>query len=405
MAYQHDFFATVPRRMEQLLADELRALGAKKVRETVAGVHFSGPLEIGYKAVLWSRLANTVLLPLTEFHAPTPEALYDGIARFDWDDHMDVRSTIAVTFHSAQSAITHTRFGAQVVKDAVVDQFRHHYNRRPTVDVHNPDFHINVHVLRDVATVSLDLSGDSLHRRSYRVESVEAPLKEHTAAAVLLRAGWPEMVRTSSETPVALLDPMCGSGTLLIEGALMAADVAPGLLRDRFGFQHWRYHNVELWDGLVQDAFARRDAGMASLPQRVPVIRGTDINPAAVRAAMNNVRAAGLEGLIDISIRDIEAFHPTTKPATGLIVTNAPYGERLEKESGAVELHRRFGEILLERFPGWRATVLTGSKELGFKLGIRATKTYSLFNGRLECALLNFSLEPGRELRPKTGTP
>ncbi len=402
MSTFHTFFATVPRHMEQLLAEELEALGGENVRQSVAGVFFSGPLELGYRACLWSRLANSVLLPLHSFYAPTPEALYDGVQTIPWHEHMDVDSTLAVTFHSVNSRVNHTQYGALKVKDAVVDQFRDRFGRRPSVDVKTPDIHINVHVMRDEATISLDLSGDSLHRRAYREKTVEAPLKENVAAAVLIRAGWPKILAEARENgeKTALLDPMCGSGTLLIEGALMAADIAPGLLRTNFGFLKWLHHDDTLWQQLVEEAETRRAAGLKNLPNLVPSIAGYDREGAAIRAARTNVQAAGLQKYIFLEVRNITEAEPPQNSPAGLLVVNPPYGERLGRQAGVETLHKRLGDALLHHFDGWKASVLTGSKELGRHIGIRATKFYKLYNGRLECTLLNFDVTPSRAMHP-----
>ena len=228
-----DFFATVPRGMEPLLADELRALGAHAVNMGRAGVAFRGELATGYRACLWSRTASRILLPLTRFPAPTPEALYDGIRAIPWEEHLAPEGTLTVDFTLAQSQITHSHFAALKVKDAVVDRFRDLFGVRPSVDRERPDLRLNVYLYRDSARVSLDLSGESLHRRGYRDEGAAAPLKENLAAAILLFAGWPELA--SAGAP--FVDPLCGSGTLPIEAALIAGDIAPGLLRHAFRFQ------------------------------------------------------------------------------------------------------------------------------------------------------------------------
>lgn len=379
------FFATVPRHMELLLAEELQELGARDVQHTVAGVAFTGPLEVGYRAVLWSRLANTVLVQLKTFPASTPEELYDGARQIPWDKHLGVDSTFAVTFTTIRSEITHTKYGALKVKDAVVDQFREAFNKRPSVELSQPDVRINCHVDKDEATLSIDLAGDSLHRRSYRQSSGKAPLKENVAAALLLRAKWPRMA--AEKKPI--VDPMCGSGTILIEAALMAADHAPGLLRDYFGFQGWRQHNEGVWQKLIDEAEKRRQAGMKNLG----TYRGSDINKSVILDAQKNVEAAGLQDFIHLDRQSIAVLTPPSKTTPpGLVVTNAPYGERLGDDEEAVALHRELGAVLKEKFPGWKASVFTGSEELGFKLGMRAHKVYKLYNGSLECLLLNFDI-------------
>ena len=243
-------FASAPRGIEPLLADELRALGGENVKETRAGVTFDGDLTLAYRVCLWSRVANRVLLPLAQFPAPTPEALYDGVRGIDWAAHLDQNGTLAVDFNAYRSAITHTHYGALKVKDAIVDQFRERTGVRPSVATNEPDVRINVYVHADVASLSIDLSGESLHRRGYRADTVTAPLKENLAAAILLRAGWPAIAREGG----ALVDLMCGSGTLPIEAALIASDSAPGLDRTYYGFLRWRGHDAAIWEALLAEA-------------------------------------------------------------------------------------------------------------------------------------------------------
>lgn len=389
MATTHAYFATCPKHLELLLEEELKGLGARKVRQTVAGVFFEGPLEVGYRAVMWSRLANTVLLQLKTFAAPTPEALYEGVRSIAWDEHLALEGTLAVNFTSKNSEITHTHFGALKVKDAIVDQFRDAFGTRPSVDVREPDVKINCHVDRNEATVSIDLAGDSLHKRSYRADSGSAPLKENVAAAVLIRAGWPELAKQGAP----LFDPMCGSGTLLIEGALMAADCAPGLVRDHFGFDGWLQHDELVWARVLAEAQERYEIGRPKLGVYV----GTDIDGAILRTARVNTEKAGLDAIIRYSRRPVtDISPPMLAKRPGLVVTNAPYGERLGADGEAVQTHIELGEALKGRFGGWQASVLTGSKELGFKLGVRADKVYAFYNGALECVLLNFSLRERR---------
>ncbi|MFA7557248.1 MAG: THUMP domain-containing protein, partial [Hydrogenophaga sp.] len=240
---QFELFATTPRGMEPLLANELRTLGGRKIAQARGGVRFTGRLEEAYRACLWSRIAGRILMPVARFPAPDEDALYTGVNAFPWEEHLDPQGTLAVDFTSTRSAITHTHYGALKVKDAVVDRFRARVGVRPSVDTRRPHLRINVHVANDEAVVSIDLSGDSLHRRGYREEGVAAPLKENLAAAILLRADWPALANLGAP----LLDPLCGSGTLPIEAALMAGDVAPGLTRTYFGFHHWRGHEAKLW--------------------------------------------------------------------------------------------------------------------------------------------------------------
>jgi 23S rRNA (guanine2445-N2)-methyltransferase / 23S rRNA (guanine2069-N7)-methyltransferase len=395
MNSSHRFFATAPLGLELLLAQELRDLGVPDVAEGRAGTAFGGDLEAAYKACLWSRLANRVLIPIARFPAASPEALYAGVYAIDWGLHLDTGATFAVDFASSRSAITHTLFGAQKAKDAIVDHFRAHHGMRPSVDLARPDLRVNIYLDRDQATVSIDLSGESLHKRGYRQEGGRAPLKENLAAAILLRAGWPKIAAAGGH----FIDPMCGSGTLPIEAALMAADFAPGLLRPSFGFFGWKAHDSALWLKLVAEADARAEAGMTKLPSIV----GYDLDRQAVRNALGNIERAGLRGRVHVERKSVGEVRP--RHGTGLIVANPPYGERLGDEKTLVPLYAELGETLKNHFRGWRASVFTGNPELAFKVGIRATRHYALFNGAIECKLFNFEVEPERFFVPHEGEP
>ena len=387
MTSHRHFFATAPKGIEPLLADELRSLGAFEVAEGRSGVAFSGPLAIAYRACLWSRLASRVLLPLATFPATSPEELYAGVRSIDWSEHLSAESTLAVDASVSGSKITHSHYAALKIKDAVVDQFRDRTGDRPSVDAERPDVRINLYLLRDTATLSLDLSGDSLHRRGYRDEGVLAPLKENLAAAILIRAGWPEIAALGG----ALVDPMCGSGTLLLEGASLAGDIAPGLLRPYYGFLGWSGHDVALWQGLMAEAEARRAAGLA----RIPTIVGYDADHKAIRAAWANIDQAGLREQIHVERREVAALvAPSAESANGLLVVNPPYGERLGEVEALKEVYGTLGDRLKEQFVGWKAAIFTGNVELGKKLGLRARKLHTLYNGALECKLLHIDVQP-----------
>ncbi len=393
------FFATCPKGLEGLLAAELAYLGAADIKETVAGVAFTGTIEIGYRACLWSRLASRILMTLGVVPAADAAALYAGVHDMPWERHLGADGTLAVDFTGTSEQITHTLFGAQKVKDAVVDRFRERVGRRPSVDLRNPDLRVNVHLAVAEARVSLDLSGESLHKRGYRDETVEAPLKENLAAAVLIRAGWPAIAAAGGP----LLDPMCGSGSIAIEAALMAGDIAPGLLRESFGFLRWPRHDAARWERLLAEARERRDAGL----RRVPAIVGTDHDPSAVRAALANVARAGLAGRVHIEKRELaDAVPPRSRSgAPGLVATNPPYGQRLGSETELRPLYESFGTLLRERFTGWKAALLTGNPGLALRTGIRAKKAYTLFNGALECRLFIMDVTPERFMhasQPKT---
>jgi len=385
MTATRPFFATCPKGIEPLLADELRQLGAEMVKETRAGVAFEGVLAIGYRACLWSRLASRILLPLTNFPAPTPEELYAGVKTIAWKEHLAAEGTLAVDFTTSQSAITHSHYGALKVKDAIVDQLRDEFGVRPSIDTAQPDIRVNVYLLRDQATVSLDLSGESLHRRGYRTQTVQAPLKENLAAAILLRANWPAIAKQGG----MLVDLMCGSGTLPIEAAMIAADIAPGLAREYFGFTRWKQHDNAVWTGLLDEAHQRRETGLAHLPP----IHGYDHDPLAIRAARDNIKRAGLGNLIVAQQRELSDCTPEQSP-TGLVVANPPYGERLGPSSELPALYTELGTQFKKCFPGWRGAVFTGNPELGKVMGLRAGRMHKLYNGAIECKLLHFEITP-----------
>ena len=397
------FFATAARHLETLLAEELSGLAVAPVVETRAGVRFGTTLGDAYRVCLWSRVANRVLMPLAQFAADSPEALYAGVRALPWEEHLTPTSTFAVHLDTARSAITHSHYGALTVKDAIADRFRDSFGIRPDVRIERPDLQIQVYLFRDEATVSIDLSGESLHRRGYREEGSAAPLKENLAAAILLRAGWPELAAAKA----ALVDPMCGSGTLPIEAALIAADIAPGLGRTYWGFAGWLGHDAAAWEALLAEAQARRSAGLehlgsdaqggASVPEgrsRKGRIRGYDHDPAAVRMALNNLERAGLAGRVHFERRDIAEAAPGREGDQGLVVINPPYGERMGADSDLPALYARIGAMLRERFLGWRAALFTGNPDLGKHMGLRARRTHSLFNGPIECRLLHFEVTP-----------
>lgn len=378
------FFATASRGLEYLLARELSALGAADVKELGGGVSFSGDAVTAYRACLWSRLASRVLMPLSRFALADAEGLYQAARAVDWPDLFDVKSTFAIEVAGRSAAVTHTHFAGLRVKDAIADRFREQGGARPSVDTERPDIRIHLHLDRDHATLSLDLSGESLHRRGYRRAGAEAPLKENLASAILLRAGWPELAAAGAP----LLDPMCGSGTLVLEAALIAADVAPGLARERYGFEAWLDHQPKLWRTLREEAQERAAAGRA---RELPPLAGSDGDAAAIRAARDNAKRAGLEAKVRFEQRDLaQARAPAPRP--GLLVTNPPYGERLGAEAEVIKIHSLLGATLKAHFGGWRAAVFTGRPDLGPRIGLRASDVYSMYNGPLPCKLLLFEV-------------
>lgn len=388
------WFAACPKGLEALLLAELTTLGATSTRETVAGVYFTGPVALGYRACLWSRLANRILLPVARLEAVDSDTLYQQLRGVDWAKLFDVDNSFAIDFSGENTAIRNTQFGAQRSKDAVVDWFTEAQGKRPSVVRKDPDVRLNIRLSGEQAVLSLDFSGGSLHQRGYRLKGGAAPLKENLAAAILLRADWPGIAARGG----ALIDPMCGSGTLLLEGAMMAAGIAPGLGRRRFGFEHWRGHNADQWRAILADARGRAERGLAST---LPEIRGYDADPRVVRTAQENIARIGLEKVVRVSARSLADFARPTHVSMpiGLLICNPPYGERLGEKEGLSKLYHKLGEVMAREFSGWHAAVFTSDLELGRAIGLRSHKRYALWNGAIAAHLLLFELVDN-QLRP-----
>ncbi|MBW1851043.1 MAG: bifunctional 23S rRNA (guanine(2069)-N(7))-methyltransferase RlmK/23S rRNA (guanine(2445)-N(2))-methyltransferase RlmL [Deltaproteobacteria bacterium] len=377
------FFSPCPKGIEELLYGELVSLGGKP-KQTRAGVHFDGDLHRAYRVCLWSRLASRVLMPLARFTATTTDDLYDKVrGMIDWHDHMEVMGSLAVDFNEAGSSRFHSHYATLRVKDAIVDQFNERFGKRPSIDTQRPDIRINVYMRHEEVTLSLDLSGDSLHKRGYRKEGGVAPLKENLAAAILMRAGWHDKARKG----VPLVDPMCGSGTLLIEAAMMAFDMAPGLGRKYFGFLGWKGHDHFAWQKLLQEAADRVEKGSKSQ------FFGFDSNKQIIKQAGANAARAGLSEFIRFACLDVSALKAPEARAPGMLITNPPYGERMGEKRRLETVYRGLGDRLKEGFSGWQASVFTADPDLAKYMGIRAKKQYKFFNGALSCKLLNFDVQ------------
>ncbi|MBY6029478.1 bifunctional 23S rRNA (guanine(2069)-N(7))-methyltransferase RlmK/23S rRNA (guanine(2445)-N(2))-methyltransferase RlmL [Halomonas sp. DP8Y7-1] len=389
-----DLLATCPRGIEQLLATELATFGLAPGKSTVAGVNAEGDLEGAYRACLWSRLANRVILCVARVEGvETPDSLRDAAAAIDWQRHVRPGATIAVDFHGRSEQIRHTRFGAQTVKDGVVDRLTASGQARPDVDTRQPDVRLYAHLHRGRLVLGIDLSGDSLHRRGYRRDTGHAPLKENLAAALLVRAGWPELAKQGAP----LIDPMCGSGTLLIEAALMAADMAPNLSRERFGFHRWAGHDRALWQEVLREAQARASFGRKRAQSS---IFGFDQSPPALTAAKTNAMRAGIPALIHLdgaSVQRLSRPRVLDPELPGLVISNPPYGERIGELPELVRLYSDLGVRLKAEFSGWRLALFTGNPDLGHRLGMRAHKQYALRNGPLDAKLLLIDIGQRRE--------
>lgn len=366
-----NFFATAAKGTEPALRDELRELRLRGVRADRGGVHFAGELREAFRACLWSRVAMRVLLELGEFEARDGAALYAGVRAIDWLPWLTPRMTLAVSATCRSSALTHTQFIAQKTKDAIVDQLRDRLGARPSVDLEDPDLRIVVHIARDQARIYLDLAGEPLHRRGYRVDMSEAPLKETLAAAMLRLGGW--------DRTRPLVDPMCGSGTIAIEAALWSRNVAPGLSR-RFGFERW----ASFGEAEARVLVDLREQARAAQKRHGPPVLASDASESAVAAARANARAAGADLLV--VRRDMRELRPTEPP--GFVVTNPPYGERI---AGSAVLYRDMAAAFT-RLRGHRVLILAGTPEIERAIRRRPQRSLVLFNGPIECRLLAYEM-------------
>ncbi len=370
-------FATCGRGIEPVLAGELRDLGADAVEPGRGGVHFTGDLALLYRANLWLRTAIRVLRPVLTAPVTSPEELYEAVRGVDWSAYLTPDHTLAVDCNVRDSHITHSKYAALKTKDAICDQFVERTGRRPSVDVDEPMVGLNLHIYRDEAVLSLDSSGESLHKRGYRPILTRAPLNEALAAALVLLTGW------AGATPFA--DPLCGSGTLPIEATWIAVRRPPGLTRRRFGFQGWMDFDIRLWTEL------RDEARRGVLKQlRAPIV-GSDVRRDAIAFATGNARAAGVGHLVRFEIKDLKDFRPPAGPP-GTILCNPPYGERIGEEKELRGLYRLLGDILAEHCRGWSAYVFTGNAALARQISLRPVEQIHLFNGKIPCRLLKFAI-------------
>ncbi|MGH8483137.1 MAG: bifunctional 23S rRNA (guanine(2069)-N(7))-methyltransferase RlmK/23S rRNA (guanine(2445)-N(2))-methyltransferase RlmL, partial [Pseudomonas sp.] len=388
MSDRFELYLTCPKGLEGLLAEEARGLGLEEVREHTSAIRGSADMETAYRLCLWSRLGNRVLLVLKRFNMKNADDLYDGVHDVEWQDHLEPSGSLAVEFSGHGSGIDNTHFGALKVKDAIVDKLRTRDGERPSVDKLNPDLRVHLRLERGEAILSLDLSGHSLHQRGYRLQQGAAPLKENLAAAVLIRAGWPRIAAEGG----ALADPMCGVGTFLVEAAMIAADIAPNLKRERWGFSAWLGHVPALWRKLHDEALARAQAGLAKPPLW---IRGYEADPRLIQPGRNNVERAGLSDWVKIYQGEVGTFEPRPdQNQKGLVICNPPYGERLGDEASLLYLYQNLGERLRQACLNWEAAVFTGAPDLGKRMGIRSHKQYAFWNGALPCKLLLIKVQP-----------
>ncbi|MEQ9853351.1 MULTISPECIES: bifunctional 23S rRNA (guanine(2069)-N(7))-methyltransferase RlmK/23S rRNA (guanine(2445)-N(2))-methyltransferase RlmL [Pectobacterium] len=375
-------FASTARGLEELLKSELESLGAQSCTVVQGGVHFEGDNRLLYRSLLWSRLASRILLPLNEFKVHSDLDLYLGVQAIDWSTVFSIDKTFAVHFTGTNEDIRNSQYGALKVKDAIVDSFTRKTGQRPDVAKQQPDIRVNVFLQRDTASVSLDLSGEGLHQRGYRDLAGLAPLKENLAAAIVLRSGW------QNGTP--LVDPMCGSGTLLIEAAMMAADRAPGLHRTHWGFNAWLKHDAELWREVTSEAQLRARQGLQATTSR---FFGSDNDRRVIDIAKANARRAGVAELISFGVKDAAQLqNPLPEGPKGTVISNPPYGERLESEPALIALHNMLGRKMKSDFGGWQLSLFSASPELLSCLQLRAERQFKAKNGPLDCVQKNYQL-------------
>ncbi len=363
--------------LETVLANEMSALGAGMVKPARRAVTCRGSREVLYRLSLWSRCATRLLVPIHQARVFDPDQLYEQVGRIDWSRRLTPGQTFAVDATVAGSRLTHSQFVVQRTKDAIVDQLRRGFGRRPSVDRHHPDLRINVHLVGNHLTLSMDASGEPLSRRGYRTEAGRAPLNESLAAGIIRLSGW--------EGRTSFVDGMCGSGTLAIEAAMMAMNLAPGLNR-RFCFMNWPDYDEQMWRQLTDEARSKVQT------DELPVIIGGDRDGAVLEQARSNARRAGVAGSIRFVHSAFEDLEPPAEP--GLVIMNPPYDERLEATDieGA---YRTIGDTLKQRYSGWTAWILTGNLKAAKRIGLRPSQRIQLQIPPLECRLLKFELYHG----------
>lgn len=363
--------------LEPVLAQELTQLGANNVQIGRRMVSFSGDKEMMYRANFQLRTAIKILKPIRHFKAQSADEVYEEIKKTDWSNYLDNSKTFAVDAVVFSEEFRHSKFVAYKVKDAIVDQFRERTGQRPNISVANPDIRLNIHIAEDKCTLSLDSSGESLHRRGYRQESVEAPLNEVLAAGMILMSGW--------KADTDFIDPMCGSGTLIVEAALIAQNMAPGVFRKEYAFEKWNDFDSELFDSIYNDDSKEREFKHH--------IYGYDIDMKAVNTARINVKAAGMSGIVTVENADFKDFkQPANK---SLMITNPPYGERISTPN-LLGTYKMIGETLKHQFKNNEAWVLSYRQECFDQIGLRPSIKIPLYNGSLECEFRKYQMFDGR---------
>jgi putative N6-adenine-specific DNA methylase len=381
------FFATCPRGLEQLLTEELQQLEAENIHAVGGGVEFRGDFPLCYRANLESRIASRILWQVATDHYRSEDDIYRTTYALQWNDWFEPELTIRVNVTATRSPLRSLGFATLKIKDAVCDKFRRLSGRRPSVDTRRPDVRIQGYLTDRGFTLYLDTTGDPLFKRGKRISAGEAPLRENLAAGVLRLAGW--------VPGTALLDPMCGSGTFLLEAAQIALDIAPGLGR-RFAFEKLKIFDARRWRELLQQSAARQK------PKGPLSIYGSDLSGEALKSARANLAAAGLKEVVSLKQANILEISAPAKE--GIIVTNPPYGVRLGELQELAELYPKLGDVLKKKFSGWRAYILSADMRLPKLIRLAASRRTPLFNGALECRLFEYKMVEGGMRRKKPGS-
>jgi len=363
--------------LEEVLYKELKGIGATSIKKGIRMVEFEGDKEMMYRANFYLRTALRILKPIAEFKAQDEDELYQAVKKTDWSIFFDVKSTFAIDSVVNSKYFSHSKYVALKVKDAIVDQFRDKFGKRPYVETDDPDIRLSVHITNDLCTISLDSSGESLHKRGYRIKATKAPLNEVLAAGMILLTGW--------DGKSTFIDPMCGSGTILIEAAMIAHKIPPGIYRKRFGFENWN----DFDDGLLQTIYDED-----SQDEHVnTTILGYDVSEVAIRIAEENCKNAGLHRMISLQVKDFEQLVPENTPQ-GVVVTNPPYGERLVKDEIEV-FYKMMGDQFKNNFPNFNVWLLSSNMQAIKNIGLHPDHKLTLYNGPLECKFLKYSIYQG----------
>jgi putative N6-adenine-specific DNA methylase len=361
--------------LENVLADEIKALGAESVSVERRAVSFIGDQEMMYKANFHLRTAIKILKPIAEFEVTNRDELYDHAKEIPWTNYLALGKSFAIDATVQSEMFVNSMFASLRVKDAIADQFREATGKRPSVNSDDPDIRINVHLMNNHCTLSLDSSGESLHKRGYRIGQGEAPINEVLAAGMILLTGW--------HGEKDFLDPMCGSGTLLIEAAMIAKGIPPGMYRKSFGFENWPDFNEKLFAEIYNGDYEKEFEGK---------IMGSDISPMDIALAKANIKNASLSKVIELQVQDFIKMEPPFE--NGIIITNPPYGERMKPQS-ITELYTSMGNTLKNKFAGFEAWIITSSEDGLKSIGLKPTKKIELFNGSLACSYRRFELFKG----------